>query len=163
MMNRRRGKNYFKRIDGAPDPVVVEVRRRVHFHEVDILGMVWHGRYPVYFEEGSEELGRSCGLSYRNFYDSGLHAPIVQLHIDYFKPLRLTEEFTIRTVLLWDESSRLNTEYYFFKTDGSLATSGYTVQLLTGAESGEVCIISPPLLERCRTRWKAGEFHHQTK
>lgn len=162
-MNRRRGKNYFKRIDGAPDPVVAEVRRRVHFNEVDILGIVWHGRYPVYFEEGSEALGRRCGLSYKDFYETGLRAPIVQLHIDYLKPLRLSEEFTIRAVLLWEESSRINTEYYLLKTDGSLAASAYTVQLLTSAESGEVCIISPQLLEKCRNRWKAGEFLHHTK
>ncbi|MBI4710199.1 MAG: acyl-CoA thioesterase, partial [Nitrospirae bacterium] len=117
------------------------------------------GRYPVYFEEGSEQLGRRCGLSYKDFYESGLRAPIVQLHVDYFQPLRLAEEFTIRTVLVWDEGSKLNTEYYLLKNDGSIATSGFTVQLLTDAGTGEVCIISPPLLERCRTRWKSGEFH----
>ncbi len=159
MGNRRRGKNYFKRAEGTPHPVAVEIKRRVHFNEVDLLGIVWHGRYPVYFEEGSEELGRRCGLSYGNFYESGLRAPIVQLHIDYFQPLRLAEEFTIRAVLVWDEGSKLNTEYYLLKNDGSIATSGYTVQLLTDAGTKGVCIISPPLLVRCRARWKSGEFH----
>ncbi|MBI4848341.1 MAG: acyl-CoA thioesterase [Nitrospirae bacterium] len=138
---------------------MVEVKRRVHFNEVDLLGIVWHGRYPVFFEEGSEELGRVCGLSYKDFYESGLRAPIAQLYIDYLKPLCLGEVFTIRAVLVWDESSRINTEYYLLKEDGSIATSGYTVQVLTAAATGEVCIISPPLLERCRTKWKAGEFH----
>jgi acyl-CoA thioester hydrolase len=159
MENRRRGQNYFKRIEGAPEPVVVEVKRRIHFNEVDMLGIVWHGRYPAYFEEGSEELGRRCGLSYEDFYEAELRAPIVKLHIDYYQPLRLAEEFTIRAVLVWDDGSRLNTEYYFLKDDGSIATSGYTVQLLTDVGTGEACIISPPLLERCRARWKAGEFH----
>ncbi|MBI5056061.1 MAG: acyl-CoA thioesterase [Nitrospirae bacterium] len=161
MENRRRAKNYFKSAEGAPGPIVVEVERRVHFNEVDLLGIVWHGRYPVFFEEGSEELGRVCGLSYKDFYESGLRAPIAQLYIDYLKPLRLGEVFKIRAVLVWDESSRINTEYYLLKEDGRIATSGYTVQVLTAAATGEVCIISPPLLERCRTRWKAGEFHRR--
>jgi acyl-CoA thioester hydrolase len=155
----KRKKYYFERIEDAPDPLVVEIRRRVHFSEVDPLAIVWHGRYPSYFEEGSEELGRLCGMSYRDFYEAGLRAPIVKLHIDYVRPLLLAEEFTIRTVLVWDMSSRLNTEYYLVKDDGTIATSGYTVQVFTYASSGEVCIVSPGILVGCRERWKAGEFN----
>lgn len=158
MKNRRKTKNYFRRNDEWPGPVTAEINRRVHFSEVDAMGMVWHGRYPLYFEEGSEELGRLCGLSYKDFYEAGLRAPIVKLHIDYFEPLRLAEEFTVRSSLIWDDASRLNTEYYLIKNNGTIATSGYTVQLLINAGSGEVCLVSPDLLERCRKRWKAGEF-----
>ncbi len=155
----RKKEPYFERIEGAPGPVVVEVRRQVRFSEVDPLAIVWHGRYPSYFEEGSEEIGRLCGLTYRDFYEAGLRAPIVKLHIDYFRPLRLAEEFTIRAALIWDAASRLNTEYYLLKDDESIATSGYTVQVFTYASSGEVCIVSPDILLKCRERWKAGKFN----
>lgn len=158
-MRPRKRKSYFERVKDQPEPVVAEVRRRVHFSEVDAMGIVWYGRYPVYFEEAAEELGRLCGLSYKDFYETGLRAPIVELHLDYYQSLRLDEDFTIRASLIWHEGSRLNTEFGLYKLDGSLATAGYTVQLLTEAESGEVCIVSPELLERCRRRWKTGEFH----
>ena len=141
---------------------MVEVGRRVHFNEVDILGIVWHGRYPVYFEEGAEELGRSCGLSYRNFYESGLRAPIVQLHIDYFKPLFLDEEFTIRASLIWNEGSRMNTEYQLIKQDTSIASSAYMVQLFTDEKTGVPFMVSPELLDRVRRKWAAGEFHKKS-
>ncbi|RJR16570.1 MAG: acyl-CoA thioesterase, partial [Nitrospiraceae bacterium] len=143
---KRRKEHYFERIEGAPEPLVIEMRRRVHFSEVDPLAIVWHGRYPSFFEEGSEELGRLCGMSYEDFYKAGLRAPIVKLHIDYFRPLRLAEEFTIRTALIWDTASRLNTEYYLVKDDGTVTTSGYTVQVFTYATSGEVCMVSPGIL-----------------
>lgn len=156
---KRKKEYYFERIEEAPAPLVVEVRRRVHFSEVDPLAIVWHGRYPSFFEEGSEELGRLCGMSYEDFYKAGLRAPIVKLHIDYFRPLLLAEEFTIRAVLVWDMASRLNTEYYLVKDDGSIATSGYTVQAFTYASSGEICMVSPEILQKCRERWKAGEFN----
>ena len=149
---------YFKRVKGDPEPVVVESERRVHFSEVDAIGIVWHGRYPLYFEEGSEDLGRLCGLTYKDFHEAGLRAPIVKLHINYHIPLRLAEEFTIRSSLIWDNGSRLNTEYHLINNSGSIATSGYTVQLFTDAESGEACMVSPDLLERCRDRWRAGEL-----
>jgi len=158
-MRTRRKSAYFPRIAGAPAPIVVEVPRRVRFNEADPMAIVWHGRYPLFFEEAAEELGRSCGLSYAAYFEAGLRAPIVELHIDYFQPLFLDEEFVIRASLIWNDGARLNTEFHVLKKDGSVATSGYMVQLFTDHRTGEPFIVSPDLLERCRRRWKAGEFH----
>ena len=38
---------YFPFKQDAPEPLRAIVRRRVRFEEVDPLGIVWHGRYPV--------------------------------------------------------------------------------------------------------------------
>jgi acyl-CoA thioester hydrolase len=160
MKNNREKGTYFKRIEDVPAPIVVETRRRVHFSEIDLMAFVWYGRYTAYFEEGAEALGRQCGLSYQDFYEAGLRAPLVKYHVDFFRPLRLDEEFTIRTVLVWNEGARLDTEYYILKDDGSMAAGGYTVQLFIDVKSGDVCLTSPALLERCRNRWKAGEFEN---
>lgn len=158
----RRKKTYFQQMDGDPQPVVFELKRRVRFSEADPMGIVWFGRYTGYIEEASEGLCRMCGLSYEDFYIAGLRAPIVELHIDYYRPLFLAEEFTIKAFLKWHEGARINTEYQIIKNDGDIASGGYTVQILTHAASGEACIVSPMLLERCRERWKAGEFHCRT-
>lgn len=158
-MRQRKKKTYFETQPGSPQPIVVEIKRRVHFNEADIMGITWHGRYSLYFEEASAEIGRRCGLSYKDFYEAGLRAPIVEFHIDYYKPLYLDEEFTIRGALYWHDGSRLNTEYHLIKQDGSIAASGYTVQLFIDSGTWEVCMVSPELLIKCRNRWKAGEFN----
>lgn len=155
----RRKKSYFPPIDGAPPPIVAEIRRRVHFNEADPMAVMWHGRYPLLFEEASEELGRRCGLSYADFYAAGLHGPIVSLHIDYHQSLYLDDEYTVRASLVWSEGARLNTEFHVIKEDGSLATSACTVQLFTDQKSGQPCLVSPEFLETCRKRWQQGEFH----
>jgi len=155
---RRKKNGYFERVEGMPEPVSVSVKRRVHFSEADVLGIAWHGRYPVFFEDAAAELGRRCGLSYMNFYAANLRAPIVQLHIDFFQPLQLDEEFTVTAALIWNEGARLNTEYSIFKNDGSTAATGYTVQMFTDGLSGEVLITSPELLEKCRKMWRSGEL-----
>jgi acyl-CoA thioester hydrolase len=139
--------------------VTVEIRRRVRFNDADPMAIMWHGRYPLAFEEAAEELGRLCGLSYADYYTAGLHGPIVSIHIDYFQPLRLADEYTVRASLIWSEGARLNTEFSIFREDGVLATTGYTVQLFTDAGTGEPCLTSPDMLEKCRKRWLAGEFH----
>jgi acyl-CoA thioester hydrolase len=159
MRVRRKKAGYFQQAEGAPAPLVFRITRRVRFNEADVMGIAWYGRYPVFFEEGFAELGRRCGLSYQDFAEANLRAPIAQFHIDYHQPLALGEEFTVAVSLIWDEGARLNTEYTVNKEDGSVAATAYTVQMFVDAASGEICLTSPELLERCRRRWKAGELN----
>ncbi len=158
MSGRRKKGGYFPRIVTDPPPLVVRVKRRVGFGETDVMGIAWHGNYATYFEQASAELGRGCGLSYRDYFDHDLRAPIVQFHIDYHHSLRLDEEFTVVASLVWNDGARLDTEYLLIEADGRVAASGFTVQMFTSGSTGEPCVTVPDLVERCRRRWRAGEF-----
>ena len=158
MRIRRKKGGYFQRGEEAPGPLVLRVKRRVRFNEADVMGIAWYGRYPVFFEEGFAELGRLCGLSYREFAEANLRAPIAQYHIDYHQPLVLDEEFQVAVSLIWSDGAILNTEYAVTKEDGSIAATAYTVQMFVDGVSGETCLTPPEILEQCRRRWKAGEF-----
>jgi acyl-CoA thioester hydrolase len=149
---------YFKKIPGAPKPLTFEVKRRVGFNEVDVMGIAWYGRYAVFFELAQAELGRRCGLAYQDFYTANLAAPIVQFHIDYYQPLYLDEEFRIKAALVWSEGAKLQMEYTVIKNDDSIATCGYTVQMFIDRKNNQPYIVSPKLLERLRRRWQKGEF-----
>lgn len=162
MSRRRKVKGYFKVGASDPKPLIVRLKRRVSFGESDVMGIAWHGNYPTYFEMGSAELGRRCGLSYREYYEADLRAPIVQLHIDYHMPLQLDEEFTIEASLIWNEGARINTEYALVKQNGRTAATGYTVQMFIAGATGEPFMIGPELWEKCRRRWLAGEFKDLT-
>jgi acyl-CoA thioester hydrolase len=157
-VTRRGASPFFDRDRSAPAPLTARIRRRVGFNEVDLMRIVWHGRYAVYFEDASAELRRQIGLSYQDFFEAGLQAPIIQFHVEYLRPLRLDEEFEARASLIWSDAARLNTEYEIVRNDGVLAAAGCTVQLLTDAVTGEVCMAMPQLIERCRARWQAGEL-----
>ena len=158
MIQRRKKKNYFKAVIEAQKPLCVKLSRRVNFNEVDVMGIAWHGRYCQYFEEGAAALGRACGLSYGDYKDANLFAPIVQHHVDYHLPLWLDEEFIISASLMWNEGARLNTEFALIKLDGNVAASGYTVQMFINAETKEPCFDLPNLIKRCHEKWKSGEF-----
>jgi acyl-CoA thioester hydrolase len=160
-MLRRKAGSYFKKIKGEPPAVVVLLKRRASFSEVDAMGIVWYGRFAAYFEEGAAALGRLCGLTYRDFYKARLLAPIAQFHIDYHRPIVLDEEFIIESSLTWSQGSRINIEHRIIKKNASLAASGYTVQMLVDARTRQVCLVSPALLLRCRKKWKKGEFKCQ--
>ena len=149
---------YFKKIPGSPDPLSFEIKKRVSFHEVDIMGIVWYGQYAIYFEQAQTELGRRCGLSFRDFYASNLCAPIVKFHIDYYQPLYLDEEFTVRASYIWSEGAKLYIEYTVIKNDGSISARGYTVQMFIDSKNSQPYIVSPETLEQLRKGWKEGKF-----
>ena len=155
-MRRKKG-IYFERLAGTPDPIEVRVKRRVNFNEVDIMGVVWFGRYAVFFEEGNAALGKFIGVSYKDYHAHQLRAPIVQFHVDYHKPLFLDEEFFVEASLFWHEGARINIEYRLIKADGSLAASGYTVQMFVD-EKGSPFMVTPGFIEEGRRKWRNGEI-----
>ena len=63
-MKQRRRKHYFERLPGAPEPVVVEIPRRVRFNEADPMAVLWHGRYPLLFEEAGTNVAQQREFKY---------------------------------------------------------------------------------------------------
>ncbi len=148
-------KPYFPVQDGAPEPLHCSVERVVRFEEVDALGIVWHGRYPSYFEDGRVLLGEKYGLGYLDFYRQGIIAPIKQMHVDYRLPLRFGDPFTIEAILHWTDATRLNHEFILRNAAGEITTTGYSVQLLMDTDQN-VLILPPPFYADFRERWQAG-------
>ena len=66
---------------------MTETLIRVRFSEVDSMGVVWHGQYIRYLEDGREDFGNKFGISYLDFYEKGILVPIVKIDLNYKKPL----------------------------------------------------------------------------
>jgi acyl-CoA thioester hydrolase len=150
-------KPYFNSAAGQPAPLRAVVERRVRFEEVDPLGIVWHGRYPGYFEDARVAFGDRFGIGYLDFYREGILAPIKKLHVDYQRPLRFDEVFTIEGVLHWSEAARLNFEFILRNAAGEVTTSGYTVQMLMDTEH-TLLLVPPPFYQTFCDRWSRGEL-----
>ena len=149
-------KAYFKNQSGPP-PITVTCQRTVRLEEVDALGIVWHGRYASYFEDGREEIGRRYGLSYVEFQAAGAVLPIRTIHIDYLAPLRYLETFTVETTLHWNEAARLDMEYKIFNQKSELTTRGYSVQMMVNLEGG-LLLEAPLFFRKFQSRWQSEEF-----
>lgn len=150
-------KPYFPRHEGAPAPLTATVPRVVRFDEVDLMGIVWHGRYAGFFEDARTALGNRVGLGYMDFYRNGVMAPLKKLHVEYLLPLRFEEPFTVEARLHWTEAARIDMDFLLRKATGELATTGYSVQLLLDL-SGEVLLAPPPFHQDVLNRWRAGEL-----
>lgn len=146
-------KNYFPGQESDPQPLVATATRRIRFEEVDVLGMVWHGRYPSFFEDGRIAFGDKFGLTYFTYLENKVMAPVVQMHLDYKLPLRFDEVVKIETALHWTETARLNFTFTIYKADDRIAATGYAVQVLTDLQ-GTLQLISPDWLNEFRNWWR---------
>jgi acyl-CoA thioester hydrolase len=154
---RRSKGHYFHDVPDAPPALVASVRLRAAFSAVDAMAVVWHGRYSQYCEEAYAELARRCGVSYHDFFNAKLRAPVVQFHIDYFESLMLEEEFVVTARFVWCEGARMNVEYALTRIGGAIVATGYTVQMFTDPQ-GVPLLTVPALIETLRRRWKRGEL-----
>lgn len=59
----------------------------IRFSEVDSMNIVWHGSYPLYFEDAREAFGEKYGLAYLTIFNHGYFAPLVELNFKYKKPI----------------------------------------------------------------------------
>jgi len=150
-------KQYFKQAADAPAPLCSETDRRVRFEEVDSIRMVWHGRYPSYFEDGRISFGDAYGLNYQSFMKNRVMAPIVQMHFDFKFPLRFDETMRIRTCLHWNQAMRLDFSYRIVNGEDRLCAQGYTVQVLTDPD-GTVLFVPPEWMLDFRQKWQAGHW-----
>lgn len=148
-------KPYFPRQNGHPEPLQAVCSRRVRFEEVDPLGIVWHGRYPSYFEDARMALGEKYGIGYMTFYEHGILTPIKKLHVDYLLPLHFDEPFTVEGIQHFSESARINIEYVIRNAAGQATTRGYTVQMILDRDKN-LMVSLPLFFEDFCIRWRQG-------
>lgn len=148
---------YFKSKANAPKPLRAICERVVRFEEVDPLGIIWHGRYPSYFEDGRETLGKRYAIGYLDMKENNVAAPIKQMHTDFVAPLAFGDTAHIETVLHYTEAARLNYEFIIRNSAGAITTTGYTVQLFVDANQ-ELMMYPPDFYQDFLDRWKAGEL-----
>lgn len=102
----------------------------IRFSEVDSMNVVWHGSYPLYFEDAREEFGRKYKLEYLRIADFGYYAPLVDLEFHYRKPLTYQMQPRIDIIYRLTEAAKIVFDYEIYdnKTNELMAT-GRSVQV----------------------------------
>ena len=126
----------------------------VRFSEVDSMKIVWHGNYVHYFEDGREAFGKKYdGIGYLDMYANGFTAPIVDMHLQYLRPLSVGETAVIETRYIDSPAAKLCFEYIIRRSsDGEIAVKGSTMQVFLDS-NGELCLTLPPFVEEWKKKW----------
>lgn len=102
---------------------------RVRFVETDPLGVVWHGNYIQYFEDGREAFGRHYGISYLDQKKHNFSTPIVKSMSEHKKPLRYGDVATVKTIFVDSPAAKMIFKYEVYNPKGELSCTGETIQV----------------------------------
>jgi acyl-CoA thioester hydrolase len=124
---------------------------RVRFNETDPLGIVWHGNYIKYFEDGREAFGRKYGISYLDVQAAGYTTPIVKTTCEYKKSLKYGETGRIETALVDTPAAKMIFLFKIFNDQNELVCTGETTQVFVDS-NGDLSLTYPAFFEKWKER-----------
>ncbi len=125
----------------------------VRFSEVDLMRIVWHGSYALYFEDAREEFGRVYGLSYQLFMENECPAPLVELSFKYIKPLLYGQRARVDIIFRNTRAAKIVYDYEIrLVEDNSLVTTGTSLQVFID-KNNNLIITNPPFFEEWKKKF----------
>lgn len=105
-----------------------DITLEVPFHDVDILGIVWHGHYYKYFELARTALYRSCDLDIQDMRKMGYVFPVIESQCKYVNPLKYGQQIHVRAAFK-EYLSYIKISYLVTDAEsGARMAYGYTKQ-----------------------------------
>lgn len=107
----------------------------IRFSEVDSMGIVWHGHYIKYFEDGRESFGREHQLGYMDVYEHGFFIPIVNINCNFKRPIMYNGPLVIETTFVDTPAAKILFEYKLYhKETGDIYATGSSEQVFLTRE-----------------------------
>lgn len=126
----------------------------VKFSEADPLGIVWHGHYIRYFEDGREAFGKKHGISYLNFFDQGVVVPVVNVECSYKRSLRYGDTVTVETTFVPAEAAKVIFKYRLINAaTKELVATGTSVQVFLDKKDSVLLLTNPPFFEAWKKKY----------
>ena len=102
----------------------------VRFSEIDALGIVWHGHYLKFFEDGREAFGKQYGLGYLDVYEKKFATPLVNIQVDFKKTVKYGDRVLIETTFMDSPASKIIFKYNIYRlSDKELVATGESTQV----------------------------------
>ena len=125
----------------------------IRFSEVDSMKVVWHGSYPLSFEDAREEFGKQYNLEYLRIAGYGYFAPLVDLQFHYHKPLIYGMHPRIDIIYRLTEAAKIVFDYEIYDNDsGELMATGRSVQVFMDTNY-QLIWTNPDFYEEWKRKW----------
>ena len=128
----------------------------VKFSEADPLGIVWHGHFIRYFEDGREAFGAAYGLRYLDLFRKDIVVPIIHIDCNYRRILRYGHTIRLETTYVDTPAAKLLFDYTI--TDlhtGERVANGNSVQVFMDRQSLELMLTLPSFMTAWKEQWLA--------
>lgn len=121
-----------------------EIEIDIRFSETDAMGVVWHGNYLKFFEDGREAFGREFGLEYLTIFDKGYFTPIVKSEIDHKASVFYGQKIKVITKFVSSKAAKIMFEYQVINlSTNQLCAVGKTMQVFLDRETRTLELLTP--------------------
>lgn len=123
------------------------------FSEVDSMNIVWHGSYPLYFEDAREAFGAKYGLGYMLIFENGFYAPLVELSFQYKRPITYDMECRVEITYRPTDAAKIVFDYEIYDVKENLLRAvGHSVQVFMD-KNYQLCWTNPEFYEKWKAKW----------
>ena len=98
-----------------------ELIKTVLPQHTDHAGVMWHGSYLEFLEEGRIDALDKVGLSYSELSTNGYEIPVVSIQIKYKKSFIHGEKVLLKSQFILENKLRLICKTSFLKSNGDIA------------------------------------------
>lgn len=120
---------------------------KVRFNEIDSMGILWHGHYVKYFEDGREAFGKQYDLGYFQVYEQGFMIPLIDLNCQFKSPIRYGDKVLVKTMFVNSPAAKIIFKYELYNKDsGVIYAKGRSEQVFLNKEK-ELHITIPPFFK----------------
>ena len=103
-----------------------ELIKTVLPQHTDHAGVMWHGTYLNFLEEGRIDALDKVGLSYSKLSEKGFEIPVVSIEIRYKRSFIHGEKVFIESQFKFKNKIRLNCKTLFLKSNGDIGAEAIT-------------------------------------
>ena len=130
-----------------------QISFRVRYGETDQMGVVHHGNYALYFEMARIEWLRELGVSYKAMEESGIALPVVNLTVNYRKPLFYDDELTVTTRLKGLPTASIKFEFEIQNQNKELCSTAEVTLVFLNNSTRKPMRCPQELLERIQASY----------
>ena len=122
---------------------------KVRYGETDMMGVVYHANYLLYFEDARIDFLDALGFSYAERIEgAGYMSPIHDIEIHYKAPLRYGEAGVVRTSVAKNLPMRTVYRQQVYRAEGTAAASCHEPHLREGATPLVDALVTVCVVER---------------
>jgi len=99
---------------------------RPRYGEVDQMGYVYHANYVAYCHTARTELLRKLGINDLVLENHGFMLPVINMNLQYKKPVTYDELITIKTAIKEMPATRFSFEFEFYNEANELVCQAYS-------------------------------------
>ncbi|MCP3031300.1 acyl-CoA thioesterase [Halobacillus sp. A1] len=131
-----------------------ELPIKVRYQETDMMGVVYHANYLVWFEMGRTSLIEDLGFKYHEIEKQGVVSPVVDASVSFKQPVRYGDDVYVKTWVEDYDGLRITYGYQVYHADGKVAVEGETKHVIVKKES-----FRPVSIRRSFPEWHEAYVH----